>query len=40
MSNLNDLGTESAASYALGQAKHFQSKADQTKLKVFGAFVE
>lgn len=38
MSNLNDLGTESAASYALGQAKHFQSKADYNKAESIWCF--
>lgn len=38
MSNLNDLSTESAASYALAQAKHFQSKADHNKAESIWCF--
>ncbi|HIF9529888.1 TPA: DUF4231 domain-containing protein [Photobacterium damselae] len=38
MSNSNDLSTESAASYALAQAKHFQSKADHNKVESIWCF--
>ncbi|HEE4846460.1 TPA: DUF4231 domain-containing protein [Klebsiella pneumoniae] len=38
MSNLNDPSTESAASYALAQAKHFQSKADHNKAESIWCF--
>lgn len=38
MINLNDVSTESAASYALAQAKHFQSKADNNKAESIWCF--
>ncbi|MDO6528064.1 DUF4231 domain-containing protein [Motilimonas sp. 1_MG-2023] len=38
MSNSNDLSTESAASYAVTQAKHFQSKADHNKAESIWSF--
>lgn len=38
MTNLNYLTTESAASYALAQAKHFQSKADHNKAESIWCF--